>query len=113
MIHELTKKLRESRGGREFTIVSQEEDKIIRAWLEEKAEELKEKRSHGGKTQGIILFNEIDQILCLTEKTLEEKFEEFIKGYKIRGLDGGNRSWLSEQLANIAEEHYRVNHGTN
>jgi len=70
MIHELTKKLRESRGGREFTIVSQEEDKIIRAWLEEKAEELKEKEAEETERKKLLAPDKEKLLSFATELSL-------------------------------------------
>ena len=89
-MHELTKQIMPHQQK-----TCKEIDQIIRQWLEEKAEEI------GNNYAPLETHKKVDEILGLTEKTLEEKFKDHY-------LDKNKTSLcIIEELAQIAEEHYK------
>ena len=101
MYHPLTKKVH-NLGDAVFTKKQAMDynDKTIRLWLKEKAEEIK--KSHEDPLEYL------DKILEITEeKTLEEKMREYLDTQNKLAIHSDWRKHTSEKLSKIAEDHYK------
>ena len=103
-MHELTEKISPVNSGSVYLAAV---DKIIRGWLEDKVGEIFAHLQVNGYRR-----SDLKEILCLTEKTLEEKFAKAVLG-NIPNTDSvyftSIQSILMEKikpLAQIAKEHY-------
>ena len=117
-MHELTERVTsDTLNGFNRAIRETLVDNAIREWLEEKADKIKKECIHfkaGNNPHKLCSFDNtiIDKVLCLTEKTLEEKFAKAVLG-NIPNTDSvyftSIQSILMEKikpLAQIAKEHY-------
>jgi hypothetical protein len=106
-MHELTEKIDEVLAiGATVTILSwkatEEIDQIIREWIKEKIKEVKDKSIYCDDTSNKDV--NIGNIFGVSEKTLEEKFEEvYVDCIRRNTVRDG-----CKELAQIAKEHFKT-----